>query len=174
MIARMWLLLRNILWIAVFPGIVTGFIPYLILGPVNFPAISEWTLQQFLATLLYICGLAVLLSCVWAFASVGKGTLAPVDETELLVVEGLHRYVRNPMYIGVAIMLLGETWFFLSRGMLMYTAGFFVLANAVVIFYEENRLRHKFGKEYQDYKNHVGRWIPGQPYKRNPKPVEDP
>jgi len=68
------------------------------------------------------------------------------------------------MYVGVILILLAESWFFMSSDLLQYTGLCFLLANAMIIGYEENRLRHKFGDEYRRYCRHVRRWIPGTPY----------
>ena len=165
MLDRLWLAIRNVAMIILFPGTVTVYIPYRILGFAVTPDPASWTLWQYSATLLIACGAAILLKCIWDFATIGRGTLAPFDETRKLIVVGLYRYVRNPMYVGVLIILLGETWFFWSRSLLVYTGICFIAANVLVIGYEENRLRFKYGDEYRRYCRDVGRWIPGKPYK---------
>ena len=117
-----------------------------------------------MASLLLAIGASILLRSIWSFAHVGKGTLAPFDETQKLIVVGLYRYVRNPMYVGVMLILLAQSWFFWSSTLLSYTGFCFIVANIIVIGYEENRLRHKYGDEFREYCRHVGRWIPGKPY----------
>ena len=98
------------------------------------------------------------------FARFGKGTLAPFDETQKLVVVGLYRYVRNPMYVGVMLILLGESWFFWSGRLLAYSGFCFIMSNILVMGYEERRLRYKYGEGYRRYCRHVGRWILGTSY----------
>ena len=150
--------------IILFPGVVTVYIPYRILAPVVVPSPDSWSLPQYAATLVLIVGVTILLVSIWSFARVGKGTLAPFDETKKLIVIGLYRYVRNPMYLAVVMILLAESWFFWSSRLLTYAGICFVVANLIVIGYEENRLRFKYGDEFRRYCAHVGRWIPGRPY----------
>ena len=152
--------------IILFPGTVTVYIPYRLLEPFTIPPFVSWSVTQFLAVPLMIIGAGILLMSVWSFARTGRGTLAPFDETNKLIVVGLYRYVRNPMYVGVMIILLAQSAFFWSSTLLSYTAFCFVIANVLIVGYEENRLRHKYGDEYRQYCAHVGRWIPGRPYDR--------
>ena len=150
--------------IVLFPGTVVVYIPYQLLKPYSAPELASLSLAQYSSMLLLAIGIAILLKSIWSFAYVGKGTLAPFDETQKLIVVGLYRYVRNPMYVGVMLILLAESWFFWSSTLLSYTGFCFVVANILIIGYEENRLRHKYGDEFRQYCKHVGRWIPGKPY----------
>ena len=150
--------------IVLFPGAVIVYIPYRLLAPYSAPELTSWSPTQYAAVVFMAIGAAILLRSIWTFAYVGKGTLAPFDETKKLIVVGLYRYVRNPMYIGVIIILLAESWFFRSATLMKYTGICFVVANVLIIGYEENRLRNKYGDEFQRYCEHVGRWIPGRPY----------
>lgn len=150
--------------IVLFPGTVTVYIPYRIIDQTGISNPTAWSLTQYAATLLVSFGIVILLKCIWDFAHVGRGTLAPFNETKRLIIIGLYRYVRNPMYVGVMFILLGESWFFLSIRLLVYTGICFIVANFFVIGYEENRLRFKYGKEYRRYCHLVRRWIPGRPF----------
>ncbi len=150
--------------IVLFPGTVTVYIPYRLLIPFSMSDPNSWSLAQIVAVPLLVIGAGILFTSIWSFARVGKGTLAPFDETQRLIVVGLYRYVRNPMYVGVMLILLAESWFFRSSALLSYTGFCFVVANMLIIGYEENRLRHKYGDEFRQYCKHVGRWIPGKPY----------
>ena len=161
---NIWLIVRNVFAIVLFPGTVTGYIPYVLLEPVGIPGPGAWSSSQYVAFLVLVVGVAILLKSIWSFAHVGRGTLAPFDETNKLIVVGLYRYVRNPMYVGVMLILLAEAWFFWSKALLIYAGIFFVLVNLLIIGYEENRLRYKYGDEFRHYCQHVGRWIPGKPY----------
>jgi protein-S-isoprenylcysteine O-methyltransferase Ste14 len=105
-------------------------------------------------------GAAIYLRCAWDFASAGKGTPAPVDPPKRLVVRGLYRFVRNPMYVGVLLALLGEAWFFRSRAVLVYAAIAFTWEHLFVVLYEEPALKRKFGETYSDYLTRTPRWIP--------------
>ncbi len=93
-----------------------------------------------------------------------SGYAGPFYEANKLIVIGLYRYVRNPMYVGVMMTLLAESWFFWSSRLLIYTGVCFVVANLLVVGYEENRLRYKYGDEFLRYCENVRRWIPGKPY----------
>jgi protein-S-isoprenylcysteine O-methyltransferase Ste14 len=79
----------------------------------------RWSVGQFVAVLLLTLGLAVYLRCLWEFAVRGRGIPAPIDHRKQLVVTGLYRYVRNPMYVGVLLFLLGESLFFGSWPVLL-------------------------------------------------------
>ena len=118
--------------IVLFPGTVVVYIPYRILEPTSIPNLVTWSLSHYAAVIVLTCGVAILFKCVRDFAYIGSGTLAPFDETHKLVVIGLYRYVRNPMYVGVMLILLGESWFFWSIRLLEYTGVCFVVANMLV------------------------------------------
>lgn len=100
---------------------------------------------------------------VWAmrlFANVGKGTLAPWAPTKKLVVIGPYAYVRNPMLSGVIMMIMGESAIFLSPGVFIWGALFFIINTFYFRFSEEVGLEKRFGDEYLRYKKNVPRWIP--------------
>ena len=164
MLAAFWLTIRNLTAIALFPGIVVVYIPYRLLNGAAIPGPLDWSMSQYAAALVATIGAAIPCRSIWSFAFVGRGTLAPFDETQVLIVEGFYRFVRNPMYIAVMLILLAQSMFFWSTVLLSYAGICFVVANILVIGYEENRLRHKYGNEYRKYCEHVGRWIPGRPY----------
>jgi len=115
---------------------------------------------RWLAAIPSVAGFAVALKCVWDFGWTGRGTPAPFIPPQRLVVVGFYRYVRNPMYVAVVTILLGEAIFFLSWPVLVEAGVFFVLANLFILFYEEPTLRRTFGESYDRYKASVGRWIP--------------
>lgn len=164
MIRNIWLGTRSVAMTVLFPGTVVGLIPYWILDARIFRGSGGWSLTNYLGTVVIAIGLAVLLRCIWEFAFHGKGTLAPFDEPRKLVVQGLYKYVRNPMYVGVVTILLGESLHFWSGRLALYTSIIFVAANVLIVGYEELRLRSKFGNDYERYCAEVGRWIPGKPY----------
>ena len=113
-----------------------------------------------MALLLIATGVSLLLACIWEFAARGQGTLSPVDPTKELVIQGLYRYVRNPMYLAVSTILLGEALLMRSRGLLVYWVIFFAAVNLFVMAYEEPTLRRQFGESYTRYQQRVGRWLP--------------
>jgi protein-S-isoprenylcysteine O-methyltransferase Ste14 len=105
-------------------------------------------------------GGVILLHCIGMFAWRGRGTLAPFHPPERLVIGGLYRYVRNPMYLGVLLMLLGEVLFLESTALAVYTVVWFGLINLFVTGYEEPVLRDNFGESYDRYCRAVHRWVP--------------
>jgi Putative protein-S-isoprenylcysteine methyltransferase len=111
---------------------------------------------------LMIVGGAVMLWCVWDFAWTGRGTPAPFDPPRRLVVKGLYRFVRNPMYVGMALFLIGEAFVLpqVTRGMLITLAVLAVVVNVFILAYEEPTLRRLFGDDYARYCRNVRRWIP--------------
>lgn len=112
---------------------------------------------------IFAIGFAISLWCAIEFALRGLGTPAPFDPPRRLVVSGLYRGVRNPMYVGLGIALIGEALLLpqIGREMLMMIALLAVVVGLMVTFVEEPALRRQFGADYDDYCRHVGRWIPG-------------
>lgn len=161
---RLVLFLRSIFWTVVGPGTVTIYLPYLIVSRWSPATIDHWQVTQLLALIPIVLGAAILLHCIWNFAVMGRGTLSPLDAPRHLVVKGLYRYVRNPMYVGVLLILLGEALLFESAVLAGYAAGWFGVINLVIFLYEEPSLRKQFGEAYQTYCHTVGRWLPGKPF----------
>jgi protein-S-isoprenylcysteine O-methyltransferase Ste14 len=105
-------------------------------------------------------GAALYLWSVWKFALAG-GTPAPIDPPTHLVVSGPYRVIRNPMYVGVPLVLLGESILFSSWAILGFATLVWVLFHLLVVFEEEPELNEKFGPSYGDYCRVVPRWLPG-------------
>ena len=109
-----------------------------------------------------VLGFAVALRCVWDFGWTGRGTPVPIAPPQGLVVVGLYRYVRNPMYLGFAAGWIG-LWVIFGHANPVMIAAVTAVAFAVhlfVVFYEEPTLRGKFGSDYEAYCRNVGRWWP--------------
>jgi protein-S-isoprenylcysteine O-methyltransferase Ste14 len=157
------LVLRNVLATVLIPGVVVGLIPYAIVSSMVAAGGSPWGAAEYAALALSCLGVFVMLWCIRDFAVIGRGTLAPVDPPTVLVCRGLYRYVRNPMYLGALLTLVGEAAFFRSRMLVVYTAVWFALENVFVIFYEERTLARQFGASYAEYRRSVGRWMPSKP-----------
>jgi protein-S-isoprenylcysteine O-methyltransferase Ste14 len=153
------LLLRSIFFTFMLPGTVTVLIPCWIISSRGTAAVSNHPLR-YLGVPLILTGAVGLLWCIWDFFSAGRGTLAPIDPPKHLVVRGLYRYVRNPMYVSVVTMLIGEAIFFVSTSVLLEVGIFITLAYLFVVLYEEPVLRRQFGESYKRYQQKVGRWIP--------------
>jgi protein-S-isoprenylcysteine O-methyltransferase Ste14 len=155
---RIFLALRSLFFLVLFPGTVAGYIPYRIVRSTGAVLPPERALAEVPAAILCAAGAAVLLSAVWKFFADGFGTLAPLDPPKRLVVSGLYRHTRNPMYNGVLAMLIGEAWLFRSAPLLAYAAGIFVAFHLFVTLYEEPALASLFGETFHDYRRAVPRW----------------
>lgn len=152
------LLLRSLFFTFLLPGTVTVLIPYWLVSSRFRVRDIQWF--QYPGLPLILIGAAGLLGCVWQFFSEGHGTLAPIDAPKDLVVRGLYKYVRNPMYVSVITILVGEAIVFGSSAIIIEAVIFVVLAYLFVVFYEEPSLRQRFGESYEKYSYAVGRWIP--------------
>jgi protein-S-isoprenylcysteine O-methyltransferase Ste14 len=108
----------------------------------------------------FVIGAAIYFRCAWEFAARGLGTPAPIAPTKFLVTTALHRYVRNPMYIGVALAILGEAAVFRSVHVVEYAAIMLLIAHIFVVLYEKPTLQRQFGESYAEYRRRVPRWIP--------------
>jgi protein-S-isoprenylcysteine O-methyltransferase Ste14 len=124
---------------------------------------------ELFALLLIATGVVLLGTCIWEFAASGGGTLAPVDPPRQLVVRGMYRYVRNPMYLSVTTILIGEALLLRSRQFLAYFLFWFAAVNLFVLGYEEPTLRRKFGASYDRYLASVNRWLPS--FRSHPPPL---
>src|SRR5215472_13407276 len=155
----MWLAARSIVWTIVIPGLVILYLPWMFFGLGAVP-LNTCSLLQLAGLLLTSVGTIFLLVCIWEFVAYGRGTLAPVDPPKQLVVRGLYKYVRNPMYLSVLVVLVGEGLLTRSLGLFEYALGWFVWINLVVLLYEEPALCRAFGASYQAYSASVSRWLP--------------
>lgn len=160
-----WLAVRSLFWTAAFPGFFAGYVPWRFFG---LSLVRLELLRPFhvIGVLVVTMGVVLLAACIWEFARSGRGTLAPLDPPRELVVRGLYRYVRNPMYLAVTLIVLGETLLTGSRGLLIYWIIWFLVVNLFVRFYEEPTLRRQFGQSYDRYAHAVGRWVPRIPSAR--------
>jgi protein-S-isoprenylcysteine O-methyltransferase Ste14 len=151
------LALRGLLWTLLLPGFFAGYLPwrYFGLGEAEPSGAAGVLGVVFIAV-----GIALLAACVFEFARSGRGTLSPVDPPRRLVVRGLYRYVRNPMYLSLTLIVLGEVLLTRSGALAVYWAIWFLCVNLFVLTYEEPTLRRQFGASYDDYTRRVGRWWP--------------
>lgn len=154
-------LLKTTVFTIFVPGVVAGYLPWRLRqnGSGAVSGAGEWA-----AIAILVVGIAIYLATAfWGFALIGGGTPAPIAPTKKLVVAGLHRFVRNPMYIGVGLIIGGQAWLFHSRPIAIYLALFALIVHFFVLAYEEPTLRRQFGQEYEDYVSRVPRWIPRRP-----------
>jgi protein-S-isoprenylcysteine O-methyltransferase Ste14 len=154
--ASRMLLLKNLLFTFLVPGTVAGWLPWVIAG--HRPLASGPTLGVALA--LFAVGGSIYAWCVWDFATFGRGTPAPIDAPKRLVVRGLYRFTRNPMYVGVLTVILGWAALFEAPLVGLYALVVATVFHGFVRLYEEPQLERLFGAEYRDYKSRVGRWLP--------------
>ncbi len=153
--------LRTLIFLVLVPGTVLFYIPIeiassterlVLLGPLRFLGLAPLAL-----------GTAIVLWCARDFTIKGRGTPAPIDPPKELVVQGLYRYVRNPMYVGAVLVLVGHFGWFRALDLLLYLAFVFLAFHLFVVLYEEPALTRKFGDAYRDYRASVPRWIPRPP-----------
>jgi protein-S-isoprenylcysteine O-methyltransferase Ste14 len=139
------------------PGVVAGVIPWLLTGWEMEPAALP---VRIVGGALIVLGLGFLLHAFARFVFEGLGTPAPVAPTERLVVGGVYRYVRNPMYLAVAATIVGQALLLGRFELLIYAAAFLAVVYGFVRFHEEPTLRRQFGRTYEDYRRAVPGWLP--------------
>ena len=152
--------LKTLLWSVFVPGTLTILVPYLLLSSELELFPLRLSVFRFAGLVPIASGALLYLWCAWDFTFTGKGTPAPFDPPKEIVVRGLYRYVRNPMYVAALLALAGEAILFESALLLVYAAIVFAFFHVWVVFYEEPTLRRKFGASYEKYCAEVGRWIP--------------
>jgi protein-S-isoprenylcysteine O-methyltransferase Ste14 len=156
---NIFVLVRAITYATLFIGLVLVYVPELLLGSANArPVVIE--APQIVGMIITAAGAAIALSCMFTFAFVGRGTPAPFDPPRRLVIRGPYRFVRNPMYVGAILALLGVALFYGSLSILIYAGVFFLATLLFVVFYEEPTLRRTFGSDYETYCRRVSRWWP--------------
>jgi protein-S-isoprenylcysteine O-methyltransferase Ste14 len=153
--ANLW---RTLIFVAfVGPGPVIGLLPWMF---------SHWRLQTPIASwryaglLLIVAGFLPLADSITRFVREGHGTPEPLHPTKTLVVSGPYRFVRNPMYLGVLLMIFGQAVFFANRHIAIYGLCAAAVMHLFVLSYEEPTLRARYGSQYDEYRRKVRRWIP--------------
>jgi protein-S-isoprenylcysteine O-methyltransferase Ste14 len=152
--------LGSLAFLVIAPGTVAGLVPWWLSRWRLKPPLLGWPLGRALGVVLLIAGLAVLVDSFARFALEGRGTPVPAFPTKRLVVSGLYRFVRNPMYLAVVSTIVGQGALFGSKEVLGYAALVGLAFHAFVVLYEEPRLRRRYGSEYSSYCAAVNRWVP--------------
>ena len=150
-----WRILKTLLFTVVMPGTVGVYVPQALKH--NGASLPE--LVRDVGVVLAACGALIYFWCAWDFVSKGLGTPAPIDAPRVLVVRGLYRFTRNPMYLGVASVIFGQALAYGSRWVTTYGCVVVVAFNLFVLLYEEPTLRRLFGQQYEQYCSKVPRWF---------------
>jgi protein-S-isoprenylcysteine O-methyltransferase Ste14 len=141
------------------PGTVAGLVPWLITGWEPHRPTSWWWVAQAIGVLIVVTGLVPVVDAFVRFTRAG-GTPMPLAPTRHLVVTGFNRYVRNPMYVGVVAMVLGQALLFGSLGVFVYAVAAGLTMAAFVRWYEEPTLARTYGADYAAYRRAVPAWWP--------------
>src|SRR5262245_19712574 len=152
-------ILGSFLFFIAAPGTVAGWIPYAITGWRTQSAVAAIAPIRVIGVTLIGMASAAPVECFARFAIVGRGVPAPVAPTTTLVVSGLYRHCRNPMYVAVVSAILGQALVFGSASLFLYAAIVWLAFHLFVLAYEEPTLGRQF-TNYKDYRQHVPRWIP--------------
>ena len=158
---RLWAAIKSAIFATLFVWLWTVGFPQWLRLP---GATTSWR-EQPLKTIGFLplmAGAIIMLGCVWNFIFIGRGTPAPFDAPKKLVTRGFYRYVRNPMYLGMGLVLVGEAILLASFSweIIAYGVALFAIVNLFIILYEEPTLARLFGEEYLIYRKNVPRWIP--------------
>jgi len=153
-------ILGSVLFFVVAPFLTAGVIPWWITHWEFESAFLAAEVTRVLGVLLILAGVPGVVDSFARFAIHGLGTPAPVAPPQKLVVTGLYRYVRNPMYVSVVAIILGQALLFGDWRLVVYGAVFWLACHAFVLVYEEPTLRRKFGAQYEGFCANVPRWFP--------------
>ena len=152
--------LWTMLFFLVVPFPATLVIPWAITGWRFDEPFLGWPMTRGMGAAAVLVGLSLLAENLWRFARVGRGTPSPLMPTENLVTSGAYRFVRNPMYVGAVLVVLGQAVMFGSRAVLLYGGVLACAFHLMVLLYEEPTLRKRHGTAYARYRERVPRWIP--------------
>ena len=157
---RVGAVVGSLVFFVIAPGTVAGWVPYLLSRWWFQPPLFDIPASRVVGGVLAVTGVAILVDCFSRFALEGRGTPAPVAPTERLIVSGTYRYVRNPMYVAVLAVIVGQGLLFGSVTVLIYAGVVWLLFHGFVLLYEEPILRRRFGPSYDVYSANVRRWRP--------------
>jgi protein-S-isoprenylcysteine O-methyltransferase Ste14 len=150
----------SVLFFLAAPCLVAGLIPWWITHWEFHPALSGVVPARALGTISIVAGVLALADSFVRFVGNGLGTPAPIAPTHKLVVTGLYRHVRNPMYVAVLAVILGQALALGDGWLAAYAALVWLCCHLFVVGYEERRLERTFGEQYRAYQANVPRWIP--------------
>jgi len=156
----MRILLRALTYATLFVAVFLVVVPRGVLTASGYVGSDDVGLWDIAGLAIVALGFALVLWCLVTFAFVGRGTAAPFDPPRKLVIVGPYRFVRNPIYIGAIVTMLGAAMFLWSGWLAVYALAVLIVTHLLVILYEEPHLRRVFGQPYEDYLRTVHRWIP--------------
>jgi protein-S-isoprenylcysteine O-methyltransferase Ste14 len=142
------------------PGPLIVLVPWLLSGWDLREPLLGWTWTRGVGIALLVVGIPALAEAIARFVWKGRGTLTPAVPTRHLVISGLYRHVRNPMYLAVIAIIVGEALLFGDGDVLVYAAAVALGFHLFVLLYEEPTLRRTYGSEYEAYCAQVRRWVP--------------
>ena len=159
MATQLFAIARSLVVSTLFVSIWTYFMPRWFAASNHVDLTPRWNIAS---AILFVLGGAVMVKCVWDFAWTGRGTPAPFDPPRRLVITGLYRFVRNPMYCGMGLVILGEAllWPQIGRELAILFVTLWAVVTGFIMVYEEPTLRRSFGEDYLEYCRHVRRWLP--------------
>jgi len=149
---------KTLLYMCVMHGLFTFYLPYQL--AIFEAAFFNVGIFKYLALPLWLLGTGIIIWCSIDIILKGLGTPAHLDPPKKLIVNGLYRYTRNPIYLGSLLIVLGFIAWSGSRLVILYFLFFTLAYNILIIFIEEPILRNMFGAEYEEYCKHVPRWLP--------------
>ena len=150
----------SVLFFAIAPGVVAGVVPWWLTGWQARGPLAHWAPVRIAGLIMLIAGALVLVQAFARFVTEGRGTPAPAAPAERLVIGGLYRYVRNPMYLAVVAAITGQAFALGQPVLLGYAAAVWVTTAAFARWYEEPALARQFGAQYQAYRRAVPAWRP--------------
>ena len=152
------LILKNLIFTALVPGTFGVLVPRWIASYFHSGRVVRLGGAGWVGLVLIVCGVTIYFLCLFEFMR-AKGTPAPIDPPKELVVRGLYRYTRNPMYVGVLSLILGQAVTLYSLPLLFYAGVLLVTFHLFVVLYEEPKLTKMFGESYRNYRHTVPRWF---------------
>ena len=150
----------SVLFFAIAPGVVAGVVPWWLTGWQARGPLAHWAPVRIAGLIILIAGALVLVQAFARFVTEGRGTPAPAAPAERLVIGGLYRYVRNPMYLAVVAAITGQALALGQPVLLSYAAAVWVTTAAFARWYEEPALARQFGAQYEAYRREVPAWRP--------------
>jgi protein-S-isoprenylcysteine O-methyltransferase Ste14 len=150
----------TVVFLVLAPGLVVGLVPWALLGWHARPSYPGSATVRVLGLLAIVVGAGIVLDSFARFALQGSGTPAPIYPTDRLIVTGLYRHVRNPMYVGVVAVIGGEVLWFGRLGWFVYGVIVWLAFHLFILFYEEPTLHRTYGAQFATYCANVRRWWP--------------